>query len=560
MPSILDQSGRPVPQTEITRAKLRGLVSGGTSPYDAGDRYSPEMATWNPWLGSPDTETNPYRDLAVSRIRDLVRNDGWASGTITRTLDAVVGADLRLSAQPDYRALDRRFPGVKFDATWGREFAEAAEAAWRSWAYDPGKYCDTTRRMTFPQMARLAFRHYLVEGEAFGVIPWLDERRGYGRARYATAFELVDPDRLSNPNMTLDSATQRGGIELDAYGAPVAYYIRQAHQNDYWTGGKSVTWARVPAETDFGRANIVHHFDHERAGQHRPVGGIFSPVLSRMRMLAQYDRVELQAAIVNAIFGAYVESPFDHDDIQSAMQDEDQLSTYQRLRSDYHADTRLMAGNVRIAKLFPGEKISTIAAARPHSAFAEFENAMLRNVSTAVGLPFETVSGDYRGSTYSSARQSMLEAWRTLGRRRVDFGVGVCTPVYACVIEEAIDRGDVPLPAGAPDFAEARAEYARCKWIGPGRGWIDPTKEPEGSKSKIGACLSTMEREMAENDGLDLEEVLDQRALEQQMLKERGLDADFGKGGSKPAGEDGGETKPPGAKPPAPTKEPGANA
>jgi len=555
MPQILDQNGREVPDAEIRRAKLRGLISGGVAPYDAADRYGAEMASWLPWLGSPDTEVNPYRDLSVSRLRDLVRNDGWASGVVTRTLDAVVGADFRLSSQPDYRALDRRW-GARFDAVWAREFSEAAEAAWRSWAYDPGRYCDVQRGMIFPQTARLAFRHYLIEGEALAVLPYLPDRRGYGRARYATSCDLIDPDRLSNPNMVLDSLTMRGGIELDAYGAAVAYHIRQAHQNDYWTGAKSFSWTRVERETDFGRPNIVHFFDRERAGQHRPIGGIFTPVLTRMRMLAQYDRVELQAAIINSIFGAYVESPFDADDIQAAMQDDEgQLSTYQKLRAEFHADSRLMAGNVRLAKLFPGEKISTIANTRPNSGFDAFEGAMLRNISAAVGLPYETVSSNYKGSTYSSARQSMLEAWRTLTRRRMDFGMSFCSPIYSAVLEEAIDRGDVPLPTGAPEFPEARAEYSRCRWIGPGRGWVDPTKEPEGSKMKIGSCLSTMEREMAENDGLDLEEVLDQRALEQQMLRERGLDADFTAGGSKPAGEkpgSGGE----GGKPPSPTDEP----
>lgn len=551
MPSVYDSTGRIVPPQEIRRARVMGLITGGGTPFDAADRIAPEMATWAPWLTSPDGETTPYRDISVARIRDLVRNDGWASGTVTRTLDAAVGADIRLSAQPDYRALDRRF-GPTFDAVWAKEFSAAAEAAFRSWANDPNRYCDLTRHQTFGQMARLAFRHYLIDGEAVAAIPWRDDRRGYGRARYATTLQMLDPDRLSNPNMVMDSQDIRGGIEIDGDGVAVAYHFRRAHMNDWFAGGNTVVWDRIPRETEWGRPMVVHFFDHERAGQHRPVGGIFTPVLARLRMLAQYDRVELQAAIVNAIFGAYIESPFDTEDVQAAMQDDEgQLSTYQKLRNEFHQDSRLMAGNVRLAALFPGERINTIANSRATSAFSDFEAAMLRNLATAVGMPFETVSANYRNSTYSSARQSLLEAWRTLGRRRYDFGVGFCSPIYSCLLEEAIDRGDVPLPNGAPDYAEARAEYSRCRWIGPGRGWIDPTKEPEGSKMKIGACLSTMEREAAENDGLDIEEVMDQRALEMQMLKERGLEVDFSPGGSKPANEQKPEPK----DPPPPSEE-----
>jgi lambda family phage portal protein len=272
---------------------------------------------------------------------------------------------------------------------------------------------------------------------------------------------------------------------------------------------------------------IVHHMDDERAGQHRPVGGIFTPVLARLRMLAKYDQLEVQAAIVNAIFGAYVESPYDPEDIQNALSDEDSLSAYQKNRMDFHQDRRLMAGDVRLATLYPGEKINTISSSRPAAAFDMFEGAMLRNIASAVGDSYESVSGDYRGSSYSSARQGLLSAWRTTGRRRVEYGDGFCTPQAGALMEEMFDLGELPLPAGALDFAQARAEYLRCRWVGPGRGWIDPVKEPEGSKSKIAAGLSTLQREAEENDGLDWEENMDQLALEEQAAKDRGLNLTY---------------------------------
>ncbi len=527
MVDILDQHGRAIPRADIQRARARALVSGGTTPYDAADRMAPEMAGWFPWLGSPDTETTPYRDTAVARTRDLVRNDGWASGTVTRMQDATLGADFRLAAQPDYRALARR-SNAHFDAAWAKEFSDAAEAGWRAWAHDPSRYADVERSRTLPQLMRLAFRHLLVEGEALAVLPWRPDRVAYGRARYATAVHLIDPDRLSNQNQVFDTLAMRGGVELDQDGAPAAYHIRRAHQGDWWAAGQSVTWDRIPRETEWGRPWVVHCFEAERAGQHRPIGGVFTPVLARMRMLAQYDRVEMQAAIVNAIFGAYIESPFDAADVQASLEDQgDQISQYQKLRSDFHQDRRLMAGNVRLAALYPGEKINTISASRPASAFDAFEGAMLRAIATATGNAFETVSGDYRGSSYSSARQATNEAWRSITRRRHDFGAGFCSPIYGALLEEMIDRGEVPLPAGAPDFAEARAEYARCRWMGPGRGWVDPTKEPEGSRMKIASGLSTLELEAADVAGLDWEENLDQLALERDEIRKRGLDLVF---------------------------------
>lgn len=522
MATILDSNGNPVGRGDIARIRAKGLLTGGVTPYDSADVASAEMNGWFPWLGSPDTEINPWRDRSVSRIRDLVRNDGWASGAITRLTDATIGADFRLSAKPDYRGLNR-FTNAAFDATWAKEFAEAAEASWRAWAYDPGKWCDTTRTLVAPQMFRLMFRHYVVEGEVLGVLPWRPDRVGYGRGRYATTLQVVDPDRLCNPNNVMDTRLMRGGVELDEDGVPIAYHIRRAHLNDWFDAGNSVSWERVEREESWGRPKAIHFFDHDRAGQHRPVGGMFTPVLARMRMLAQYDRVELQAAIVNSIFGAYIESPFDADDIEQSLQDGAQYSQYQKLRMEFHNDRRLMAGNVRLATLYPGEKINTVAASRPAAAFDAFEGAILRNLATSLGLSFETVSGDYRGSSYSSARQALIGEWRTIERRRLDFGVGVCTPVYVALLEEMIDRGDVPMPVGAPEFIDIRAELCRCHWIGPGRGWIDPGKEIDAAKARIAAGLSTLEAESEDIAGADWQETLDQLQLEKQELEDRGL-------------------------------------
>lgn len=109
---------------------------GGMFAYDGADMMSNESSEWNPWLRSPDAEINLDRDRMVARARDLFRNDGWARGSINRITDNVVGAQFRLVAKPDYRALKGRY-GKAFDAVWFREFRQAAEAEWRMWSENP---------------------------------------------------------------------------------------------------------------------------------------------------------------------------------------------------------------------------------------------------------------------------------------------------------------------------------------------------------------------------------------------------------------------------------------
>ena len=77
--------------TPYRSARPSMLTGGSRIPYDAADSFSDQLANWQPALWSPDNEINIYRDRIVSRARDLVRNDGWACGAITRLLDATYG-------------------------------------------------------------------------------------------------------------------------------------------------------------------------------------------------------------------------------------------------------------------------------------------------------------------------------------------------------------------------------------------------------------------------------------------------------------------------------------
>lgn len=499
------------------------LAGGGESPFDAADIYGEHMAAWRPALWSADGQLNPYRDRIVARVRDLVRNDGWASGGVTRIVDSVVGANLRPIPKPDYRAL-AQYSGVSaFDAVWADEFGKAVSGLWRTWANDPGRYCDAQRSKTISQIFRLAFRHKLVDGDALAILYWLPDRIGDGRASFATTVQVIDPDRLSNPQLQFDNQSMRGGVVVDEYGAATSYYIRRAHQGDWWSAADSVRWDLLPRETAWGRPIVIHDFDSDMAAQHRGGAGVLTPVLQRLKMLIKYDGTELDAAIINAIFGAYIESPFDPQTVQEAIGEASDLGAYQDQRAEFHKDRRTSLGSARVPILFPGEKINAVTAARPTSNFREFESAMLRNVATGAGISTQELSNDWSDVNYSSFRGSLMVAWKTLMRRRADFASGFSHQIYSAFLEEVMDGDNVPLPSGAPEYVECRSAYARARWLGPGRGWVDPIAEKQGAVLGMDAGLSTLEDEVAENVGADWEEILDQRAVEVKAFKDRGL-------------------------------------
>ncbi|WP_406867226.1 phage portal protein [Paraburkholderia fungorum] len=532
MSLIVDSSGKPfgdLPAGGRARADSGWGGPGITQPpysslfpYEAASVQTQEMGDWFPWIRSPDSEINFSRDRMVSRSRDLVRNDGWASGGITRILDNTVGAHMRLSANPDWQYL-RRF-GNGFDAVWADEFRKAVEALWRVYSEDLGHYNDVSRQLTVSQQLRLGLRHKLVDGENLVVTHWMPERIGRGAAQYATAFLLVDPDRLSNPYQMVDTKYLRGGVEIDNDGVPIAYHIREAHQNDWYNAVEAMIWERVEREDPDGWRRVIHDFERDRAGQNRGIG-VFTPVLAHAKMLARYYGLELQAAAVATTFGTYVTSPYDPKMVESAMDsDGEELGFYQDLRADWSKERPAMLSGVRVPTLAPGEEIKQVNAAHPHVGFEDFAHEMLRSIAATLGVSAEQITQDWSKTNYSSARAALLESWKTLTRRSTEYKVGTATPMYASWLHEVIERGDLDdaLPAGAPDFLEAATAYSRCDWLGVARGWVDPVRERQGAILGLDGGFSTLKREAAEQ-GADWEEIIAQRAIEVRAFKEAGL-------------------------------------
>lgn len=517
---ILDQYGKP-----YAAPKRLALAGGGPNvPYDAADVSSGEMALWRPNLWSPDNEINVFRDRIVSRVRDMVRNDGWSAGIVTRLLDNTIGGAFHPVPKPDYKFLAAYTGNKGFDAEWARAYASWAKARYRTWSLGDGRYCDAGRRLTIPQQMAVGFRHKIIDGDAVAVMKWIPERIGLGRAMYATCVELIDPDRLSNPNNTFDLPRMRGGVEIDAHKAAVAYHIRKAHEGEWWAGADTVTWERVPREDEYGRRFVVHDFESTRADQHRGGAGVLTPVLARLKMLFRYDGAELEAALLNAVFSAYIESPFDHSLLQEAMGDgEVDVAAYQAGRAEFHDERKIALAGARMPTLYPGETVKAVEAARPNSNFADFEKAVLRNAASAAGVSAQQASNDWSDVNYSSARGALLEFWKTTTRRRIDFAVGFAQPIYTTWLEEAHDLDDPPMPPDAPSYAECRDAYSRAMWLGPGIGWMDPVDEPAGAILRLDGALTTHSRELGEQ-GMDMEEVLEERADEMAMFKDHGLD------------------------------------
>lgn len=484
---ILDQFGQPIRAAQDTA-------------HFAASRMARELRDWLPPMESADAELWGERSTIASRSYDLERNNGIAGGAIRTQVDNIIGTGLRLAARPDYRALGRT-------KEWADAWARNTEAKFRTFANS--RDFDAARRLTFGGQSVVMLRTNFLAGDGLALPQWLgpDKRPG---AKWSTCFQVIDPARLCTPPGTIDGAKMRDGVEINDVGEAIAYHIRRSMPGDPLYVGADATWERVPARTAHGRLRVIHLYEQLRAGQTRGKS-ILTAVMGAFKMLDHYQRIELQTVVVNSMIAAFIETPLKAEEIAELFG-----TTEKFMQSRQGWDVKLEGAG--IIPLHPGDKLNAFTPTRPNSAYEAFVNAVLRYISTGLNMPYELLMKDFSQTNYSSARAALLEAWRYFNARRQWFATYWASPVYELWLEEAVARGEVD----APDYYENQAAYAACAWVGPGRGWVDPMKEAQASGERIKNNVSTLADECAEQ-GKDWEEVLEQRAREEQFAQSLGL-------------------------------------
>jgi lambda family phage portal protein len=467
----------------------------------------PNLSDWMPGAYSADADLLPDLGMLTARSRDLGRNNGLMASAQQTLRDNIIGAVLRLSASPDYRLLG-------WSREQAREWSNTTESKFRSWG--DTTECDAADTQNLLAMSLQALGGAMLNGDALALPLWLP-RPG---ASWYTRLMLIESDRLSTPLHLMNRPDIRGGIEFDAYGAPVAYYILKQHPGDIfnYAAMANTEYERIPARTEFGRRRVIHLHDKERTGQSRGKP-VVSAVMREIRMAGDYAHNELQASVTNSLVAAFLESDLDTESA-SALFGEDPRQSWTRSMADAKTSgltvRKLNSGSV--IPLPAGARINTVAPGRPNPSFEAFMLATLRHIAAGMNMPYELLLKDFSKTSYSSARASMLEAWRYFNGRRRWLTDTWLRPVYELWLEEAIGNGHIQ----APDYYQNRYAYQRARFIFGGRGWVDPVKEATAAQIRIVTGLSTLEKECAEQ-GDDYEEILDQQAIEAAMRTERGL-------------------------------------
>ncbi|WP_143494913.1 MULTISPECIES: phage portal protein, partial [unclassified Pseudomonas] len=152
------------------------------------------------------------------------------------------------------------------------------------------------------QLQALVLVSSLVAGDVLVASPD-QERAG---CVFSTRLQLIEADRVSNPNGGLDQVDLVDGVEFDGLGAPIAYHVCTGYPGEY-LAGRTLAWERLTAfGAVTGRRRVLHVLaDKERPGQKRGMPYL-APVLEPLQKLERYSSAELMAAVISAMFTVFI--------------------------------------------------------------------------------------------------------------------------------------------------------------------------------------------------------------------------------------------------------------
>ena len=493
---------------------------------EGAERLKRETVNWTPTRVSPDKAINSVRPEADARSRDMMMNDGHTQGVIRLQKDSIIGGSFRLNAKPDYRVIYGE--DSEAAAEYGEELAAVAEARFNLAAASEDCYFDRGGMMNFTEMLRLQVGAYLYTGDCFESVEYQNPNP---LRPFRTSFQLIAPQRITNPDGRDDSKYLRRGIEIDRYGAPQAFWVQDNYDNDLYFDQQDRKWKRIPARKPWGRRQMLFLRDANLIDQTRGMSEMVA-ALAHMRMTKKFSEITLQRAVVDATYAAAIESELPNHEVIAAMGGGEQgwvnaIGQYMNMLQGYLGGSENIAiDGVQMPHLFPGTKLNLQGVGAPSGVGSDFETSLHRRIAATLGVSYAEYARDFTKGSYSSAKAEIATAERTANVKKKMCAERLATMRYQLWFEEEMGAGNLPLPPGRnrTDFYRPlmKDAYTRCAWIGTGRGQIDELKETQAAMLRVKAGFSTFEEECAKL-GRDYREVFAQRAKENRLQERLSL-------------------------------------
>ena len=418
-----------------------------------------------------------------ARSRDAALNNPWAKRFVGMVLRNVLGPrGMR------YQSRVR----VGTTGALNKTVNDALEAGWKAWGRKG--VCDVTGRYSWRDVERLSLRHLVVDGEAFiRMLP--------GRGPHAFQVQILPPEMVPlNARWDLAGGRKvRQGVEVDAEGRVLAYYVRAENAAVESLGIMEASATprglkRVPAE------EMLHLFVPLEAGQLRGIPWMAAG-LKPAYQAQDFASAGLNKARESAKRGGWLEAD------PEFVQNPDAPTVAEQLAdgTDSTGTPYQTLQDGTWEKVPVGYSAKPFESDYPNIEYGQFIKDCLRNVASAFECGYFSLGNDLEAVNYSSGQLGLQDErtlWEVLQVRLSEDDLSA--PILAAWLRYALVAA--PELAGL-SFDRMPKYLAAASWQCHRWAPLDRLKHIEGQRSAIEGRLSSPQREIAAN-GDDPDEVL----------------------------------------------------
>lgn len=410
---------------------------------------------------SINAQIRSYGPTVLARSRYLATNNPHAASAKECFVSSLVGDGIKPSTLiPD------------------PELKQQIQLIWNDWT----NYADADYLTDWYGLQAIIAAEIFEAGEVFVRI-----RRRRPEDGFVIPFQLqLLPSEMLDVsyNITLPNGNYiESGIEFDLIGRRVAYHFFKSHPNtdQRKVSGRTI----VPAE------DVLHLFKPIRAGQIRGVPHT-TPGMVTLAMLDRYEDAELERKATAALFTGFVTRPEITDD-DHPLEGMDGV--------DSEGGVTLEPG--AMIDLAPGEDVK-FSSPEDSPFYEQFLYRQLLKASSGFGVPYSSMTGDLRQTSYGSIRAGLIEFRRRISALQNHVIIHqFCRPVWEIWMKEAVLAQAINI--SPTEFNARTPDFMRVKWITPRWEWIDPLKDRQAEKLAVDAGFKSRS-DVVEAEGYDPEE------------------------------------------------------
>ncbi len=465
---------------------------------------------------------------------DILRLRSWQSfleSEITQTVFGkltswVIGNGLRLQSEPAKLVLAQ--DGIKLNA---EDFSKSVEARFN--LFRESNLSDYSSQKNLDWQAELAFKNAIIGGDVLVILRYVNDN---------LTIQLVDGANVQSPfygtesmPYVLDNGNRiMYGVEVDSKRKIVAYYVRcWENPDDYFK------FERIPAIDEVSgltTAFLVYGLEY-RLDNMRGLP-LISGVLETLKKMERYKEATLGSAEERAKIVLAIEHSRDSTGESPLLGQLTKAHNYdnpldEQLPKDVNgenlANTIAATTNKQTYNMPIGSKLTSLDT-KNDLYFKDFYTINIDSVCSTLNIPPDVAKSMYN-SNFSASRAALKDWEHTLHIKRKKFSYQFYRPIYKFWMHIQVLKNKVNAPgylmAVLKNNNEVISAYTTARWVGSPVPHIDPLKEVNAERAKLGASaaalpLTTLEAATEHLNSGESESNLEQYANE--LKKAKALD------------------------------------